>query len=59
MSDEDDNEIIIDDPEEEMVSFISQFYKQKNQILPKEILVPKSLPTPLFVASRNRCCALI
>ncbi len=39
---------IIDDPEEEMVSFISQFYKQKNQILPKEILVPKSLPTDVI-----------
>ena len=36
---------IITDPEEEMVSFISQFYKQKNQLLPKEILVPNSLPT--------------
>ncbi len=39
---------ITDDPEEEMVSFISQFYKQKNQILPKEILVPKSLPTDVI-----------
>ncbi len=39
---------IIDDPEEEMVSFISQFYKQKNQILPKEILVPKSLPADVI-----------
>ncbi len=35
---------IINDPDEEMVSFISQFYKQKNQILPKEILVPSALP---------------
>lgn len=39
---------IIDDPEEEMVSFISQFYKQKNQILPKEILVPNTLPTDVI-----------
>ncbi|MCY9807499.1 excinuclease ABC subunit UvrC [Lentilactobacillus senioris] len=38
---------IINDPEEEMVSFITQFYQQKNQILPKEILVPKTLPTDL------------
>ncbi|KRM94029.1 UvrABC system protein C [Lentilactobacillus senioris DSM 24302 = JCM 17472] len=38
---------IINDPEEEMVSFIAQFYQQKNQILPKEILVPKTLPTDL------------
>lgn len=39
---------IINDPEEEMVSFITQFYQQKNQILPKEILVPSSLPTDLI-----------
>lgn len=39
---------IINDAEEEMVSFIAQFYQQKNQILPKEILVPKSLPTDLI-----------
>ena len=38
---------IINDPEEEMVSFIAQFYQQKNQILPKEILVPKTLPIDL------------
>ncbi len=39
---------IINDPEEEMVSFISQFYKQKNQILPKEILVPKQLDSEVI-----------
>ncbi|WP_283680359.1 excinuclease ABC subunit UvrC [Lentilactobacillus sp. Marseille-Q4993] len=39
---------IINDPEEEMVSFIAQFYKQKNQLLPKEILVPKTLPTDVI-----------
>lgn len=30
----------IDLPEEELASFILQFYNQKNRILPKEILVP-------------------
>jgi len=39
---------IINDPDEEMVSFIAQFYQQKNQILPKEILVPSSLPTDVI-----------
>ncbi len=39
---------IINDPDEEMVSFIAQFYQQKNQLLPKEILVPNTLPTDVI-----------
>lgn len=39
---------IINDPDEEMVSFIAQFYQQKNQILPKEILVPATLPADVI-----------
>ncbi|UDM32523.1 excinuclease ABC subunit UvrC [Lentilactobacillus laojiaonis] len=39
---------IINDAQEEMVSFITQFYKQKNQLLPKEILVPESIPTDIL-----------
>ncbi|MGO4865065.1 excinuclease ABC subunit UvrC [Ligilactobacillus ruminis] len=33
----------IDLPEEELASFILQFYNQKNRILPKEILVPPGI----------------
>lgn len=33
----------IDIPEEELASFILQFYNQKNRILPKEILVPPGI----------------
>ncbi|KRN88546.1 excinuclease ABC subunit UvrC [Ligilactobacillus ceti] len=33
----------IADPESEVVTFILQFYNQKNRMLPKEILVPASL----------------
>lgn len=33
----------IDSPENELASFILQFYNQKNRILPKEILVPKDM----------------
>ncbi len=33
----------VDLPEEELVSFILQFYNQKNRILPKEILVPPGI----------------
>ncbi|GAW63883.1 uvrabc system protein c (protein uvrc) (excinuclease abc subunit c) [Ligilactobacillus acidipiscis DSM 15836] len=33
----------IDSPENELASFILQFYNQKNRILPKEILVPKEM----------------
>lgn len=33
----------INTPEEELESFILQFYKRKNNVLPKEILVPKGL----------------
>lgn len=30
----------ITDPEDEFISFIAQFYNQKNRVLPKEVLVP-------------------
>lgn len=33
----------VDLPEEELASFILQFYNQKNRILPKEILVPAGI----------------
>lgn len=33
----------VDFPEEELASFILQFYNQKNRILPKEILVPPGI----------------
>lgn len=33
----------IDTPENELASFILQFYNQKNRILPKEILVPQEM----------------
>lgn len=33
----------VDLPEEELASFILQFYNQKNRILPKEILVPSGI----------------
>lgn len=33
----------VDLPEEELASFILQFYNQKNRILPKEILVPPEI----------------
>lgn len=33
----------IDTPENELASFILQFYNQKNRILPKEILVPQGM----------------
>jgi len=33
----------IDTPENELASFILQFYNQKNRLLPKEILVPKGM----------------
>lgn len=35
---------IVDTAAEEMTSFILQFYNRKNNILPKEILLPKGLP---------------
>ncbi|MBT9673023.1 excinuclease ABC subunit UvrC [Secundilactobacillus kimchicus] len=35
---------IVSDAVEEMTTFIMQFYSQKNNVLPKEILVPESLP---------------
>ncbi|GAF39093.1 excinuclease ABC subunit C [Agrilactobacillus composti DSM 18527 = JCM 14202] len=34
---------IINEPEEALNTFISQFYRRKNNLPPKEILVPKSL----------------
>ena len=35
---------VVDSAAEEMTSFILQFYQRKNNILPKELLVPKGLP---------------
>lgn len=35
---------VVDNAAEEMTSFILQFYQRKNNILPKELLVPKGLP---------------
>lgn len=35
---------VVDSAEEEMTSFILQFYNRKNNIKPKEILLPKGLP---------------
>lgn len=36
------------EPEEELVSFIVQFYQEQNHILPKEILVPEGVDTALL-----------
>lgn len=36
---------VVDDATEEMTSFIMQFYNRKNNVLPREILVPAGLPT--------------
>lgn len=36
---------IVDTAQEEMASFIMQFYNRKNNVLPREILVPNGLPT--------------
>lgn len=35
---------IVDSAEEEMASFIMQFYNRKNNVLPREILIPAGLP---------------
>lgn len=35
---------IVDTADEEMTSFILQFYNRRNNLLPKEILLPKGLP---------------
>lgn len=35
---------VVDTAEEEMTSFILQFYQRKNNLLPKEILLPVGLP---------------
>lgn len=35
---------IVDTADEEMTSFILQFYNRQNKVLPKEILLPKGLP---------------
>ncbi len=40
-----------DAPEEELTSYIVQFYKQKNHTLPKEILVPAKLDNELIAES--------
>lgn len=36
------------EPEEDFLSFIGQFYMNKNHILPKEILIPKNIDSPLI-----------
>ena len=33
----------VTDPEDEMMSFIAQFYNQRNRVKPREVLVPKDL----------------
>lgn len=33
----------VTDPEDEFVSFIAQFYNQRNRVLPKEVLVPAGI----------------
>lgn len=38
----------INTPEEELQTFILQFYNRKNNILPKEILVPKNLDSEMM-----------
>ena len=35
---------VVDTAEEEMTSFILQFYNRRNKLLPKEILLPEGLP---------------
>jgi len=39
---------IVDDAEEELTSFILQFYNRRNAVLPKEILVPKGVNSKLI-----------
>jgi len=39
---------IVDEPNEELTSFILQFYNRKNTVLPKEILVPSGVDTKLI-----------
>ncbi|QIL50674.1 excinuclease ABC subunit UvrC [Weissella coleopterorum] len=39
---------IVDEPAEELTSFILQFYNRKNTVLPKEILVPDGVDTELI-----------
>lgn len=34
---------VVSDPDEELTSFIIQFYQRKNAVLPKELLVPKGV----------------
>lgn len=38
----------IDSPEEELSTFILQFYNRKNNVLPKEILVPKNIDSRIL-----------
>lgn len=40
-------------PEEELVSFIVQFYQEQNHILPKEILVSEGVDTDLLTETLN------
>lgn len=41
---------VIDSAPEELTSFILQFYQRKNNILPKELLLPKGLPNKELAA---------
>ncbi|HIW70464.1 MAG TPA: excinuclease ABC subunit UvrC [Candidatus Limosilactobacillus merdipullorum] len=36
---------VVDTAEEEMTSFILQFYQRRNNVLPKELLLPQGLPS--------------
>ncbi|MCL0329939.1 excinuclease ABC subunit UvrC [Apilactobacillus xinyiensis] len=44
---------IVNNPDEEFLSFIVQFYKQKNQPVPKEILVPDSFDRDVLASILN------
>ncbi|KRN75013.1 uvrC protein [Weissella kandleri] len=44
---------IVGTPEEELTTFILQFYNRKNSVLPKEILVPKGVETETISSVLN------
>ncbi|KRL04732.1 excinuclease ABC subunit UvrC [Liquorilactobacillus oeni] len=44
----------IDTPEEELESFILQFYNQKNRVLPKEVFVPSGIERGVLSEILNR-----
>lgn len=44
---------IVSTPEEELATFILQFYNRKNNVLPKEILVPKTIEKDDLAAILN------